>query len=105
MKVYIGTVVAPGDWQVDVTDGIRRSPLPHHVKHSPDGFAWGYNGAGPNELARCLLIDATGEEDPHPSVVLRYRRQVIALLDKDTGFTLSQNSILSWWRNESNVDE
>jgi len=35
-------------------------PLPHHRKHSPDGFSWGYFGSGPAELARCLLIDALG---------------------------------------------
>lgn len=40
--------------------GDRCGPLPHHVKHSPDGFEWGYGGSGPSELARCLLIDALG---------------------------------------------
>jgi hypothetical protein len=37
-------------------------PLHHHVKHSPDGFAWGYHGSGPAELARCLLIDALEDD-------------------------------------------
>lgn len=35
--------------------------LPHHQRHSPDGFSWGYEGSGPAELARCLLIDVLGE--------------------------------------------
>ncbi len=35
--------------------------LTHHVRHSPDGFSWGYLGSGPAELARCLLIDAIEE--------------------------------------------
>lgn len=35
--------------------------LPHHVKHSPTGFSWGYAGSGPADLARSLLIDALGE--------------------------------------------
>jgi len=37
-------------------DGAGRS-LTHHVRHSPTGFSWGYEGSGPAELARCLLID------------------------------------------------
>lgn len=35
-------------------------PLHHWVKHSPDGFAWGYGGSGPADLARSLLADALG---------------------------------------------
>jgi hypothetical protein len=27
---------------------------PRHVRHSPDGFEWGYGGSGPAELARYL---------------------------------------------------
>jgi hypothetical protein len=37
-----------------------REPLRHVVKHSPTGFEWGYEGSGPAELARCLLIDVLG---------------------------------------------
>ena len=29
--------------------------LPHYLKHSPDGFEWGYGGSGPAELARSIL--------------------------------------------------
>jgi hypothetical protein len=35
----------------------RRYPLRHAVRHSPDGFQWGYGGSGPAELARCILLD------------------------------------------------
>ncbi len=60
-QVYVGysendrwTVVVRG------ADG-RERPLKHHVRHSPDGFAWGYGGSGPAELARCILIDYFGD--------------------------------------------
>lgn len=35
-------------------------PLRHVVKHSPAGFEWGYEGSGPADLARSLLIDVLG---------------------------------------------
>ena len=38
-------------------------PLPHRlVRRSPDGFAWGYGGSGPSELALNLLLDALGDQ-------------------------------------------
>lgn len=36
--------------------------LAHVLRHSPDGFAWGYHGSGPADLARSLLIDALGDD-------------------------------------------
>jgi len=49
-------VVVEGDGE----KGKWLRPLPHALRHSPDGFAWGYGGSGPSELARCLLIDVLG---------------------------------------------
>ena len=40
-------------------------PLPLHLElrnHSPTGFAWGYGGSGPSQLALAILMDATGEQ-------------------------------------------
>lgn len=78
MKLYRGTPErrnAPNDgnpygFEVEVRELVGESevgetvtkivPLRHVVRHSPDGFAWGYAGSGPSELARCLLIDVLG---------------------------------------------
>ncbi|MFW6015270.1 MAG: DUF6166 domain-containing protein [bacterium] len=32
-------------------------PLEHRERHSPTGFQFGYNGSGPSDLARSILID------------------------------------------------
>lgn len=50
------------DGTVWVTDRDQQRRLEHHVRHSPDGFAWGYGGSGPADLARSILIDALGDE-------------------------------------------
>jgi len=47
---------------VEDPDGEQFAVLQHLVRHSPDGFSWGYHGSGPAELARCLLIAALGEQ-------------------------------------------
>ena len=44
---------------------ISRSPLSLHLElrnHSPTGFAWGYGGSGPAQLALALLVDATSDQ-------------------------------------------
>lgn len=38
-------------------------PLRHYMRHSVGGFAWGYDGDAPLELARCLLIEHVGDDD------------------------------------------
>lgn len=57
-RTYAGTA----DGTVVVRLGEHTEPLRHYVRHSPDGFSWGYGGSGPADLARCLLIDAMGRE-------------------------------------------
>lgn len=47
-------------------DGATGS-LTHHVRHSPTGFGWGYGGSGASELARCLLLDALGDDAACPT--------------------------------------
>jgi hypothetical protein len=44
---------------VEDQPGVYR-PLPHLIRHSPAGMAWGYIGNGPRDLARSLLADALG---------------------------------------------
>jgi hypothetical protein len=61
MKTYYGVPKESGGGIVTVRDkGGHSTFLAHHVRHSPDGFNWGYGGSGPIELARCLLLDAFG---------------------------------------------
>ena len=41
-------------------------PLVHVVRYSPTGLNWGYDGAGPRDLARSLLAAVLGEEAACP---------------------------------------
>jgi hypothetical protein len=59
------------------------------------GFAWGRRGIAARELARAILVDATGS----PAVAERYCRElthaVVAGLPR-TGFELSRAAVLEW---------
>lgn len=71
-RVYTGRRVKPeektvSDIEVKVQDaqGERMLPLEPSLKlrnHSPTGFAWGYGGSGPAQLALAILLDFTGDE-------------------------------------------
>ena len=103
MKVYVGTTRGhgTGDWEAWVEhrpDEIE--PLPHKVQYSPDGFAWGYGGSGPTELARCLLLDVVDDESliTH-QLVIRFRQQWVEPLNIDRGWRISELAIRTWLAN------
>ena len=84
-------------------DGVR--PLAHHVRHSPDGFSWGYAGSGPSELARCILLDhfdLPGDTDTDwDSLRLTvsyqgFKFDVIARLDQHEPWSISSRQIDEW---------
>ena len=48
--------------------------------HSPDGFAWGYNGSGPSQLALAVLLKAGVAEREALALYPRFRQDHIAKL-------------------------
>lgn len=63
------------------SDATTLRPLPLHLEvrdHSPTGFAWGYGGSGPAQLALALLTDATGNEDLALRHYQEFKRQVVS---------------------------
>lgn len=46
---------------VEAPGGQLLGIVPHVVRHSPAGLNWGYEGSGPADCARSLLIDALGD--------------------------------------------
>lgn len=72
-KRYVGERLIDGTCEVRVeTPPANRGgqpigePLPLCTEiraHSPTGFAWGYGGSGPAQLALALLVDALGDRE------------------------------------------
>lgn len=73
-----------------------RRPLPHDPVHSPDGFAWGYRGSGPADLALAILHRELAETVP-AAVYLLFRDDVIARLPA-AGFALPATEVWTWVR-------
>jgi len=88
-----------GGFKVEIVfaDG-NRMPLPHIERHSPSGFAWGYGGSGPSDLALSLVAFVTGlgeQAKNIPALYQEFKRDVVALLPPE-GFTLPVVLVRSW---------
>lgn len=55
--------------------------------HSSDGFAIGYNGSGPSQLALAVLLKIC-DKGIAVSQYKQFREEVIAKLDKNSGFKI-----------------
>lgn len=100
MKIYRGYFVGKeGDRYVTVEQTGTQRPLHHLVYHSPTGFAWGYMGSGPSDLAASLLADHLElSERPLPNLYQRFKQDVIAKLPIGEDWELTSVEIGKWVR-------
>lgn len=97
--LYRGHAKAAGGWLVRRFTSLNDSlgeKLEHHVLHSPDGFAWGYGGSGPSELARCLLIDALGVQKPHPALYQDFKDAFVSRWPDSGDWCIDAETIRRW---------
>lgn len=66
-------------------DGERLDPRPSQqvFNHSPDGFAWGYGGSGPAQLALAILMHAGVEDEEATRLHQRFKRDFIEALPQE----------------------
>ena len=65
MKIYTGELRAGGvggQAILVIGDDGSSKLLDHIVRHSPDGFNWGYSGSGPADTALSILTDCLGKD-------------------------------------------
>jgi hypothetical protein len=78
--------------------------LPKHVvKHSPAGFAWGYGGSGPSDLARCLLLEVIGIDR---GKYWSYQDFKIDFVSKwNDNWQITENEIKEWVNKKTIIDK
>ena len=79
--------------EVIAVDEAGQRHLYHAVESSPTGFAWGYGGSGPHDLARSLLLDRLAYA-PQTEIVSRFVSDIVAQLDP--AFTLTYKEVDEW---------
>lgn len=93
-NVYVGAA----DGSVTV-NGIPLNPRYDFQNHSPAGFAWGYFGSGPAQLAFAILAEEFGPvwADTH-SRYQAFKADVLAVLNPEVGFRLTSADLMAWKR-------
>lgn len=71
-------------------------PTPSQMlyNHSPDGFAWGYGGSGPSQLALALLLHFT-DKDFAQRHYQHFKADIIAKLPQ-TSFEIEEATVTDW---------
>ena len=106
-RYYEGTYHASGEWNVHVVlnvsdpviSEVYRAPLDPCLKmvnHSPTGFAWGYQGSGPAQLAFALLYHVTKDKETSQRFYQRFKADVIGAMPMEGNWKLSYNDIVEW---------
>jgi hypothetical protein len=74
--------------------------------HSPTGFAWGYYGSGPSQLALGILLEETTREEAE-RFYMDYKHDVTAGLPKEEGqeWMLTSNDVQEWLRQKRTKHE
>lgn len=95
MRQYRGIQTEHG-YAVLVEDGAESCGLDPNFSlrsHSPSGFAWGYAGSGPAQLALAICADALGDDDRALAAYQTFKFRVIAYLPAG-GWVLSEREVL-----------
>jgi len=50
----------------------------HHTGITSGEFNWGYGGSGPADLARSIIADVTGDENPHPAIYQPFKWEFVS---------------------------
>jgi hypothetical protein len=95
------------NWYQTWKDGETFSPA-RSLKirnHSPDGFAWGYCGSGPAQLALGILLEVTDRATAE-LLYQDFKNSVIAGLPKEEGNTweLTSEEVESWLQKRTSAN-
>lgn len=94
MKTYAGERSPDGSVRVFIDAGDARRALGGGA--SPDGLDYGYDGAGPANLARAILADHLGRP-PKWWLYRAFQQQFLDGLDRDEAWSISEVEIAAWY--------
>jgi hypothetical protein len=93
--VYRGIRVKPDERTVSPTlvyvdeKPLSAEPSLKIVRHSPDGFNWGYGGSGPAQLALAILLDYYGKDAPELRHYQSFKFDAIAVIPQEEDWTMT----------------
>lgn len=67
---------------------------------SPSGFAWGYHGSGPAQLALAILLEVCDNEQTALRLFQDFKRDIIAGFDTDQDLLLPVSAVTDWLKKQ-----
>lgn len=74
-------------------DGDPLDPCFDIYNHSPNGFAWGYGGSGPSQLALALVMHRLQHRDLALRLYPSFKYAVVENLPQDQDWTLTEEQV------------
>src|SRR5437016_5769367 len=96
MKTYRGK--CENDVETVTVNEIPLDPQFDLANHSPSGFAWGYGGSGPAQLAIAILADCVGPHDAR-RFYQDFKWQVVCHWVLLEPWTITEAEIRAWIAN------
>jgi hypothetical protein len=95
-NIYNGIYSDGHSWVV-LKNGNELSPdrSLEFVNHSPSGFAWGYYGSGPSQLAFAILLEET-DLNTAQEYYMQFKTEIIGKLQMTLPFKMKSNEIHAW---------
>ncbi len=86
-----------GGFVVEVVTGSKRmrplNPRNDLWDHSPDGFAWGYGGSGPAQLALALAADVLGDDQRAVRIHQGLKFELVARWPQDHAWQIGEQAV------------
>lgn len=93
---YVG-VIAGERYRVFILPGNSELPIRADLRnHSPDGFAWGYPGSGPAQLALALVAHATRDDALALRIYQAFKEHHVAAWDQADGWRCTAREVRNW---------
>lgn len=77
-------------------NGIKTNVPRRIIRHSPDGFEWGYMGSGPSDFALNILSVYIGQKEAQGGGLYQsFKLEFVAKLPTEGG-TIKQKNVFRW---------
>lgn len=88
---YRGTILR--DARAVTVDGRALPARLDLQRHSPDGFAWGYGGSGPTQLALAICCDFLGDDARAFGIYQAFKWRIVAQLPRLEAWALTGQQV------------
>ena len=103
---YAGSTDGSGQSRVVSVRKGKQTNLVHVVRHSPDGFSWGFGGSGPADLALSILTHAVGKIVAETFGLYQdFKWEHVASWPQEGWWQVSQVEVLAWVKKKLNSHE